>query len=343
MVHLPFPEGPDFYCFLQIYAPDFLSFVNFEVETYNKKNKGGGVLMKICGAVTALVTPFTKNGGIHYDKLTELIEFQIANGADGIVLLGTTGEAPTITEEETEQVIRTGVEAAAGRIPVIVGCGCNDTLRAVEKCKRAQAFGADALLVLTPYYNKANPDGMAAHFLTIAEAVQTPVILYNVPSRTGCSISMGTLERLREHPQIIGIKEASGNITYMTDAASLLRDDFVMWSGNDDMTVAAMALGACGVISVAANILPYAMHEMTEKCLKGDFPSARTLQLRYLPLMRALFSDVNPIPIKEAMNYLGFDVGGYRLPLCGMNESLKNRLIMEIEQLEDIVWKKGIS
>lgn len=184
---------------------------------------------------------------------------------------------------------------------------------------------------------------MAAHFLSIAEAVKTPMILYNVPSRTGCSIGIETLSRLREHPRIIGIKEASGNIAYMTETAALLRDDFAMWSGNDDMTVAAMALGACGVISVMANFLPFVMHEMTENCLAGNFAAARAMQLRYLPLMRSLFSDVNPIPVKEAMNYLGFEVGGFRLPLCSMSEARRNRLVMELERLEDIPWKKHLA
>lgn len=299
--------------------------------------------MKLQGAITALVTPFTRNGGVNYDKLAELIEFQIENGAAGIVLLGTTGEAPTIRSDEAEHIIRTGVETAAGRIPVLVGCGSNDTARAADACRKAESLGADALLVLTPYYNKANEDGMAAHFLSIAEAVKTPVILYNVPSRTGCSIGIETLSRLREHPRIIGIKEASGNIAYMTETAALLRDDFAMWSGNDDMTVAAMALGACGVISVMANFLPFVMHEMTENCLAGNFAAARAMQLRYLPLMRSLFSDVNPIPVKEAMNYLGFEVGGFRLPLCSMSEARRNRLVMELERLEDIPWKKHLA
>lgn len=297
-------------------------------------------MMEIRGVVTALVTPFTKNGGVNYDKLAELIEFQIANGADGIVLLGTTGESPTISEEEREAIIRTGVDTAAGRIPVIVGCGSNDTNRTADACRRAESLGADALLVLTPYYNKANADGMAAHFLTAAEAVHTPIILYNVPSRTGCSIELGTLERLRRHPNIIGIKEASGSIAYMTDVAALLDDGFAMWSGNDDMTVAAMALGASGVISVAANLFPGTMHEMTAKLAAGDIIGARTLQLRYLNVMRALFLETNPIPVKEAMNYLGFEVGGYRLPLCAMGEGNRNQLIFALEQLDDISWKR---
>ena len=282
--------------------------------------------MEIRGAITALVTPFTKNGGVNYDKLAELIEFQIANGADGIVLLGTTGESPTISEEEREAIIRTGVDAAAGRISVIVGCGSNDTNRTADACRRAESLGADALLVLTPYYNKANADGMAAHFLTAAGAVHTPIILYNVPSRTGCSIETGTLERLRRHPNIIGIKEASGNIAYMTDVAALLDDGFAMWSGNDDMTVAAMALVASGVISVAANLFPGTMHEMTAKLAAGDIIGARTLQLRYLNVMRALFLETNPIPVKEAMAMLGYCTDEMRLPLVGLDAAKKEAL-----------------
>lgn len=296
--------------------------------------------MKLRGSITALVTPFTRNGGVNYDKLAELIEFQIENGADGIVLLGTTGEAPTIDGEEAERIIRTGIETVAGRIPVVVGCGSNDTRKAADAGRRAEALGADALLVLTPYYNKANADGMAAHFLTVAEAVRTPMILYNVPSRTGCSIEIGTLSRLRSHPNIIGIKEASGNIAYMTDVAALLDEDFAMWSGNDDMTLAAMALGASGVISVAANLFPGTMHEITERFFAGDIAGARSLQFRYLEVMRTLFSETNPIPVKEAMNYLGFDVGGYRLPLCAMGERNRARLIFALEALDDISWKR---
>jgi len=296
-------------------------------------------MMEIRGAITALVTPFTKNGGVNYDKLAELIDFQIANGADGIVLLGTTGESPTIKEEERDVIIRTGVDTAAGRIPVIVGCGANDTQKAAETCKRAESLGADALLVLTPYYNKTNDAGMAAHFLTIAEAVHTPVILYNVPSRTGCRISVKVLERLRTHPNIIGIKEASGDISYMTEAATLLSENFSMWSGNDDMTLVSLALGASGVISVAANFLPQTMHEITARFFAGDIDGARKIQLRYLDVIRALFLETNPIPVKEAMNHLGFAVGGYRLPLCAMGTENRNRLIFALEQIDDISWK----
>lgn len=296
--------------------------------------------MEIRGAITALVTPFTKNGGVNYDKLAELVEFQVINGADGIVLLGTTGEAPTITDEETEAIIRTGIETVGGRIPVIAGCGSNDTARAVEKCKKAAALGVDALLVLTPYYNKTNDDGMAAHFLTIAESVHTPIILYNVPSRTGCRISIKVLERLCSHPNIIGIKEASGDIAYMTDAARLISKDFAMWSGNDDMVLVSLALGASGVISVVANLFPQTMHEVTERFFAGDIEGARKIQLHYMEIIRALFLETNPIPVKEAMNYFGFDVGGYRLPLCAMSESKRSQLIFALEELDDLTWKK---
>ena len=296
--------------------------------------------MKLQGTITALVTPFTRNGGVNYEKLAELIEFQIENGAAGIALLSATGEASTILPEEARHIIRTGVETAAGRIPILVGCGASDTARTADACREAESLGADALLVMAPYCDGVNADGMAAHFLSVAEAVQTPVILCHSPFRTGRPVELETLARLREHPRIIGIHEKSGDIACITETASLLRDDFAMWSGSDVAAVASMALGACGVISVTANFLPFVMCELTDKCRKGDFPAGRALQFRYLPLLQALTLDADPISVKEAMNYLGFETGGFRLPLCAMSESRRNRLIMELERLEDISWKK---
>lgn len=282
------------------------------------------------GVWTALVTPFTENGGVAYDKLAALIEFQIRNGADGLVLLGTTGEAPTISDEETDEIVRIGLEAA-GRVPVMVGCASNDTARAAARARHLSAFDVEALLVLTPYYNKANDDGVAAHFLTVAEASQKPIVLYHVPPRTGCRLSPRVVERLREHPNIVGVKEASGEIGTLTEFAALAREDFSLYCGCDELTVPALALGAIGVISVASNLLPRQMHEMTERFFAGDLAAARNVQFDLLPLIRALFSEVNPIPIKEAMNALGFAVGGYRLPLCPMREETRTRLLFELE------------
>lgn len=204
----------------------------------------------------------------------------------------------------------------------------------MKKARRAEALGADGLLVLTPYYNKANDAGMEAHFLAVAEAVKTPILLYNVPSRTGCRISLSVLRRLAEHPNIVGIKEASGELSYMTDVAALLSENFAMWSGNDDMVLPALALGASGVISVLSNLFPSQMHGMTARFFAGDTAGARALQLQYLPLIRALFSEVNPIPIKAAMNARGFGVGGYRLPLCEMGEEQRTRLLAALRHTE---------
>lgn len=289
--------------------------------------------MVLKGAVTALVTPFCQNGAVNEEKLASLIEFQIENGADGIVLLGTTGEAPTIHADEARRIITRGVETAAKRVPIIVGCGANDTSLAVSKAKCAQELGADALLVLTPYYNKANERGMTAHFLAVAEAVSIPILLYNVPSRTGCGISIGALGTLASHPNIIGIKEASGSIAYMTEVSALLSEDFAMWSGNDDMLLPALSLGASGVISVLSNLLPRTVHEITASFFAGRIDAARDRQRSLLPLMRALFSDVNPIPVKAAMNHLGFDVGGYRLPLCEMEPDARERLFSILDAM----------
>ena len=294
------------------------------------------------GSCVALITPFTETG-VDFEALGRLIEFQIANGTNAILIAGTTGEPSTMTKEEKHEVMRFALSKIAGRVPVLMGTGGNNTAAVVEESRFAEALGASALLVVTPYYNKCTQNGLVAHYNAVCDSVGIPVIAYNVPGRTGVNISPAAFAKMAEHPNLGGIKEASGNIAYMTETAALLRDDFAMWSGNDDMTVAAMALGACGVISVMANFLPFVMHEMTENCLAGNFAAARAMQLRYLPLMRSLFSDVNPIPVKEAMNYLGFEVGGFRLPLCSMSEVRRNRLVMELERLEDIPWKKHLA
>lgn len=284
------------------------------------------------GSFVALVTPFDKDGKINYLKIAELIDFHKNNGTDGIVLLGTTGEATTITEAEAEKMILFAIDKA-GEMPLIIGCGSNDTRAATEKARKYEALGAKALLVLTPYYNKANDIGMIRHFMSIADAVDIPIIIYNVPSRTGCSVSVSALEVLREHENIIGIKEASGDMSYFMRVSRLIRDDFSVLCGNDDIAVPMVAAGACGVISVLANICPAEVSRMTSLARSGDFAAASEIQRKYLPLIGALFSEPNPIPVKAAMNRLGFDVGPCRLPLCEMSEAKFAALETELEKL----------
>ena len=277
--------------------------------------------MKFAGSYVALVTPFQADGSVDFGKLRELVNWHLVQGTDGIVALGTTGESSTMSHEEDDDVARCIIETVNGKIPVIVGAGSNCTQTQLEKSRKYHDLGADGLLLITPYYNKANDEGMYRHFATVADAVDTPVILYNVPGRTGCSISPACCARLAKHPNIAGIKEASGNISYTAKIARLLSDDFCMFSGNDDMIVPVMSLGGCGVISVWANICPKECHDLVAAFAAGDVATARAMQLRYLELINALFCEVNPIPIKEAMNQLGMNVGGYRLPLCKISDA----------------------
>ena len=277
--------------------------------------------MKFAGSYVALVTPFQADGSVDFGKLRELVNWHLAQGTDGIVALGTTGESSTMSNEEDDEVARCIIETVNGKIPVIVGAGSNCTQTQLEKSRKYHDLGADGLLLITPYYNKANDEGMYRHFATVADAVDTPVILYNVPGRTGCAISPACCARLAKHPNIAGIKEASGNISYTAKIARLLGDDFCMFSGNDDMIVPVMSLGGCGVISVWANICPKECHDLVAAFAAGDVATARAMQLRYLELINALFCEVNPIPIKEAMNQLGMNVGGYRLPLCEISDA----------------------
>ncbi len=277
--------------------------------------------MKFAGSYVALVTPFQADGSVDFGKLRELVNWHLAQGTDGIVALGTTGESSTMSHEEDDEVARCIIETVNGKIPVIVGAGSNCTQTQLEKSRKYHDLGADGLLLITPYYNKANDEGMYRHFATVADAIDTPVILYNVPGRTGCAISPACCARLAKHPNIAGIKEASGNISYTAKIARLLSDDFCMFSGNDDMIVPVMSLGGCGVISVWANICPKECHDLVAAFAAGDVATARAMQLRYLELINALFCEVNPIPIKEAMNQLGMNVGGYRLPLCKISDA----------------------
>ena len=289
--------------------------------------------MKFAGSYVALVTPFQADGSVDFAKLRELVSWHLAQGTDGIVALGTTGESSTMSHEEDDEVARCIIETVNGKIPVIVGAGSNCTQTQLEKSRKYHDLGADGLLLITPYYNKANDEGMYRHFATVADAVDTPVILYNVPGRTGCAISPACCARLAKHPNIAGIKEASGNISYTAKIARLLSDDFCMFSGNDDMIVPVMSLGGCGVISVWANICPKECHDLVAAFAAGDVAAARAMQLRYLELINALFCEVNPIPIKEAMNQLGMNVGGYRLPLCEISDAGRETVRRALEVL----------
>ena len=289
--------------------------------------------MKFSGSYVAIVTPFNADGSVNFDKLKELVLWHLDQGTDGIVALGTTGESSTMSHEEDDDVARCVIETVNGKIPVICGAGSNSTQTQLEKSRKYHDMGADGLLLITPYYNKANDEGMYRHFATIADTVDTPIILYNVPGRTGCSISPACCARLAKHPNVAGIKEASGNISYAAKIAKLLGDDFCMFSGNDDMIVPMMSLGAAGVISVWANICPKQSHDLVAAYHAGDIEKARKIQLEYLDLINALFCEVNPIPVKEAMNQMGMNVGGYRLPLCEISESGRETVRRALEVL----------
>lgn len=278
------------------------------------------------GSLVALVTPFNEDGSVNFEKLGELIDFHLANETDALVILGTTGESSTMSHEEDNAVCEYTVKRVAGRIPVICGSGSNDTRTMLEKSLAFERLGADGLLIITPYYNKANEEGIYRHFATVADAVKIPCILYNVPGRTGCSISEANVARLSKHPNIVGIKEASGNISYAAKIARYLSEDFVMYSGNDDMIVPMLSLGAVGVISVLANVAPKETHRMVTDYLEGRVNDARDAQLKLLEVINDLFIEVNPIPVKEALNLMGKDVGSYRLPLCPMTEAHRETL-----------------
>ena len=278
------------------------------------------------GAGVAIITPMQADGTVDHALLTRLVDEQIQGGTDAIVICGTTGEAATLTDEEHIATIGTAVKAAAGRVPVVAGTGANDTAHSLRLATAARDLGADALLLVTPYYNKTNEEGMYLHFKTVADAVKIPCILYNVPGRTGCSISVANVARLSQHPNIVGIKEASGNMSYAAKVAKYLSDDFAMYSGNDDMIVPLLSIGASGVISVLANIAPKETHQMVFDYLEGRTDDARHAQIELLDVINDLFIEVNPVPVKEAMNLLGMDVGGYRLPLTHMTEAHRETL-----------------
>ncbi|NLY70424.1 MAG: 4-hydroxy-tetrahydrodipicolinate synthase [Clostridiales bacterium] len=287
----------------------------------------------IRGSIVALITPFHQDGSVNYSKIEELIEWHIEEGTGGVLVLGTTGETPSLTEDEKDQIAMTAIRASDGRIPIIVGSGSNNTYEARNQSLKYQEMGADAVLVITPYYNKTNKRGMLEHFYAVANAISIPMILYNVPGRTGCTLTYEAVRELSRHENIVGIKEASGDITLVSKIAKLASDDFAIYSGNDDMIVPLMSLGGAGVISVLANILPRETSLMTKAFLEGDIERAKQLQLHYLDFIFALFSETNPIPIKEAMNLIGLDVGGYRLPLYAMEDSTRAMLADTMRQV----------
>ncbi len=278
------------------------------------------------GAAVALVTPMNSDGTINFDEFGKLIDFQIENGTDAILACGTTGESAVLNHKEHCEVISYTVEKVNKRVPVIAGTGSNDTSYSCVLSKEAQSMGVDALLSVTPYYNKTSQAGLIKHFSTIADSVNIPVILYNVPSRTGCNIQPETYIPLSKHENIFATKEASENVGAAAKILATCESDFAVYSGADDLTVPIMSLGGLGVISVFSNILPKEMHLITELMLKGEYKEATKLHLKYLELMNIMFCDVNPIPIKEAMNLAGFNCGECRLPLVSMNDSNLEKL-----------------
>ena len=285
------------------------------------------------GAGTAIVTPMYADGKVNYDKLGELIEFQIANHVDSIVITGTTGEASTLSEAEHVECIQYAVDKVAKRIPVIAGTGSNCTETAIYLTSEAQKSGADAALVVTPYYNKATQKGLVQHFSTIAKHTDLPMILYSVASRTGVNIAPETVAQLyKECENIVAIKEASGNISQVADIMHLTQGDIEMYSGNDDQIVPILSLGGKGVISVLSNICPQETHDIVAKFMSGDIAGSRELQLKALPLIHALFCEVNPIPVKTALNLMGMEVGPLRLPMTPMEEVNEARLIQAMKE-----------
>ena len=284
------------------------------------------------GAGVAIVTPMNADGSVNYAVPGELIEMQIAGGTDAIIICGTTGESSTLTDEEHRECIRYTIEKVNKRVPVIAGTGSNDTAYAIELSKDAEEMGADGLLLVTPYYNKTSQRGLVAHYTAIADAVNIPIILYNVPSRTGVNISLDTYKILAEHKNIAAAKEASGNISAIAKLIAECGDKLDVYSGNDDQIVPIMALGGKGVISVLSNVAPKQTHEIAQLCLENNCAEAAKLAARYLKLANSLFVDVNPIPVKEALNMMGVAAGPCRLPLYEMEDAKKETLAAALRE-----------
>lgn len=291
--------------------------------------------MKKCifeGCATAIVTPMNSDGTVNEQRFKELVEEQIKGGIDALVVCGTTGESAVLNHEEHVKVIELAVQQNAGRVPIIAGTGSNDTVYSVELCNDAEKVGADSFLMVAPYYNKTSQEGLIAHYNYIADRVNKPIILYNVPSRTGINIKPETYKALSKHKNIVATKEANGDISSVAETRYLCGDDLAIYSGNDDQIVPILSLGGIGVISVLSNILPLETHNICEEYLKGNTDKATALQIKYTGLIKALFSDVNPIPVKEAMNILGINVGPCRLPLYDLNN--KNKELLKSKLLE---------
>lgn len=286
------------------------------------------------GAGVAIITPFTAEGKVNEKVLAEIIEYQISHSTDAIVICGTTGESATLDHNEHTQAIKVAVDVTAGRIPVIAGTGSNDTAYALKLSNDAEKLGVDGLLMVTPYYNKASQEGLIKHFSYVADRVSTPIILYNVPSRTGCEIKPETYAELAKHKMIYAAKEATGNLSSIAKTISLVPEDFAIYSGNDDQITPIMSLGGKGVISVLSNILPQVAHDIAQTALNGDFKKSAELQLKYLELCNAMFMDVNPIPVKVAMRMMGIDVGPLRLPLCDMTPANTEKLKSVLQKYE---------
>lgn len=286
------------------------------------------------GAGVAIITPFTADGKVNEKVLAEIIEYQISHSTDAIVICGTTGESATLDHNEHTQAIKVAVDVTAGRIPVIAGTGSNDTAYALMLSNDAEKLGVDGLLMVTPYYNKASQEGLIKHFNYVADRVSTPIILYNVPSRTGCEIKPETYAELAKHKMIYAAKEATGNLSSIAKTISLVPEDFAIYSGNDDQITPIMSLGGKGVISVLSNILPQVAHDIAQTALDGDFKKSAELQLKYLELCNAMFMDVNPIPVKVAMRMMGIDVGPLRLPLCDMTPANTEKLKSVLQKYE---------
>mgnify|MGYP003293715342 CR=1 FL=1 len=289
------------------------------------------------GLCTALVTPF-RGDGVNYEMLEALIERQIRSGADAIVLAGTTGESPTLTDAEKLEIFRVGVNTAAGRTKIIAGTGSNSTAKAVDLSAKAARMGVDAILAVTPYYNKSTQPGLIQYYTAVAAASGLPVIAYNVPSRTGVDIRVDTCRKLAEIPGIAGIKEASGDISKIGRMIAACGDALPVYSGNDDQTVPIMALGGAGVISVASNVVPGPMKELTDMCLAGEYPKAAAIQRKLLKLMDLMFCQVNPIPVKAAMELIGFDCGSCRPPLDGLPDADVQKLRDCLDELELLAY-----
>lgn len=282
------------------------------------------------GAGVALVTPMNTDGSVNFEKMRELIEFQLANDTDALIICGTTGEASTMSDEVQIECIRFAKEVVAGRAPIIAGAGSNDTAHCIELAQGCEKAGADAVLLVTPYYNKATQKGLILHYTAVAESINIPIILYNVPGRTGCNIAPKTVAELAKVKNIVAVKEASGNLSQVAEIAALVGPDFDIYSGNDDQILPVLSLGGKGVISVLSNVAPKQTHDMVMNFLNGDVKAATKLQLDAIELISALFCEVNPIPVKAALNLMGYEVGACKAPLCDMEpknlETLKTAM-----------------